>query len=56
MQFLITHGYGFQTWEDSLGQLDTSKLNCYCVMIIASKAMHETKRNWGSPGYSMLSI
>ena len=55
MTIYITHGYGFQTWEDSLGQLDTCKHNCYSIMAIASKAVHEIKHSWGSPGYNMSS-
>ena len=45
MTIYITHGYCFQTGEDSLGQLDTSKHNCYCIMAITSKALHQIKHN-----------
>ena len=48
MTVYITQGY-----EDSWGQLDTSKHNCYCIMAITSKAVHEIKHNRGSPGYNI---
>ena len=42
MTIYITHGCCFQTWEDSRVYLHISKHNCYCIMTIASKALHET--------------
>ena len=45
MTIYITHSYCLQTGEDSLGQLDTSKHNCYCIMAIASKTLHQIKHN-----------
>ena len=53
MTIYIIHGYCFQTWEDSWGQLHTSKHNYYRIMTIASKALHQIKHNWGSPGYNI---
>ena len=44
----ITHGYCFQTWEESWGHLDTSKHKYSCIMTIASKALHNSKQNLGS--------
>ena len=37
----------------SWGQLHTSKQNYHRIMTIASKALHQIKRNWGSPGYNI---
>ena len=48
MTIYVTRGYCFQTWEDSWGQLDTSTHNCYCIMGIASKALHQINHNLGS--------
>ena len=45
MTIYITHVYCFQTSEDSWGRLHTSKHKCYCIMTIASKALHQIKRN-----------
>ena len=42
--------------KDSWGQLHTSKHNYYRIMTIASKALHQIKHNWGSPGYNMINI
>ena len=53
MTIYITHGYCFQTWEDSWAQLHTSKHNYYRIMTIASKALHQIKHNWCSPGYNI---
>ena len=53
MTIYVTHGYCFQTWEDSWGQLDTSTHNCYRIMGIASKALHQINHNWGSPCYNL---
>ena len=53
MKIYFTHGYYFQTWEDTGGQLHTSKHNYYRIMTIASKALHQIKHNWGSPGYNI---
>ena len=49
MTIYITHGYYFQALEDSWGHLHTSKLNCYCIMTITSKALHQIKHNWLKP-------
>ena len=49
----ITHGYCFQTRENSWGHLDTSKHNYSCIMAIASKALHQSKQNWGSGCYNI---
>ena len=51
----ITHGYCFQTGEDSWGHLDTSKHNYSCIMAIASKALHQSKQIWGSGCYNIKS-
>ena len=56
MTIYITHGFCFQTWEDSWAQLQllhTSKHNYYHIMTIASKALHQIKHNRGSPGYNI---
>ena len=53
MTIYVTRGYCFQTWEDSWGQLDTSTHNCYCIMGIASKALHQINHNLGSPCYNL---
>ena len=53
MTIYITHGFCFQTREDSWAQLHTSKHNYYRIMTIASKALHQIKHNWGSPGYNI---
>ena len=53
MTIYITHGFCFQPWEDSWAQLHTSKHNYYHIMTIASKALHQIKHNWGSPGYNI---
>ena len=49
----ITHGYCFQTWEDSWGHLNTSKHNYSCIMAIASKALHQSKQYWVSGCYNI---
>ena len=53
MTIYITHGFCLHTWGDSWPQLHTSKHNYYRIMTIASKALHQIKRNWGSPGYNI---
>ena len=51
----VTHGYCFQTWEDSWGHPDTSKhtCNCSCITAIARKALHQSKQIWGSVCYNI---
>ena len=43
MTIYITHGYC----------LHTSKHKCYCIMTITSKALHQIKHNWSSPGCNL---
>ena len=53
MTIFITHGYCFQTWEDSWEHLDTLKHKYSCIMTIASKALHKSKQNLGSGCYNI---
>ena len=53
MTIYITHRYCFQTQENFLGQLDISRHSCYCIMSIASKALHQIEFNWSSPCYNI---
>ena len=53
MTIFITHGYCFQTREDSWELLDTLKHKYSCIMTIASKALHKSKQNLGSGWYNI---